>query len=819
MKQTLSYIRTFFRKCLHWYMSLYQGTPWYKKMLAALTTFIFLIIVYAFSIYFNVFWLFGKSPSISRIMNPEMSEASEIYTEDSVLIGKYFNENRSPVKYEDVAPIFFNTLIDTEDERFYSHHGIDFPGVLAALKDIAKGNGRGASTITQQLVKNMFRIRTQYSTGLLGKIPGVKILIMKSKEWIDAVGLEMLYDKKDILTMYVNTVDFGSNAYGIKTAAKTYFNTTPDKLKVEECAVLVGLLKATTYYNPKLNYDNSLKRRNVVLHNLLTHHHLTEQEYQRLSKQPINLNYKVEKVYEGTSLYFRDYLSKYIRNELKLDVDVYSDGLKIYTTLNSRMQEYAERAVNKQMRIIQQRFDAHWGNTNPWQDERHMEIANFIEDIARRLPVYKYLEARYRGNKDSIDYYLNAPHEVTLFSYDGPVRKTMSTLDSIRYMVKFMHTGFVAMEPASRHVKAWVGDIDFESWKYDKVTAMRQSGSTFKLFVYTTAMNKGLTPCDQREDSYVGIKVFDKNKNKEVLWAPHNANGFFTGRNMSLRAAFAQSINSVAVKLGQEVGINSIIETAHKMGIKSPLDDTPSLALGSSDVSLLEMVNGYSTVIADGKAQEPLLVVKILDRNGKVIYDVKNAPAPKQAIPYRSAFLMQEMLKAGLKEPGATSMALWSYIREFDRTTEFGGKTGTSNNHSDAWYIGVTPGLVGGAWVGGEYRSIHFRTGALGQGSRTALPIWGFFIQDVLRDETLKDKYQQRFKKPLEPIDASCYTCPLFQPMVEEDSLDFDSIEYFVDINGDTVTRHIMRPRVSTDSEEQTAPADNDNGNQPNTDF
>ena len=381
----------------------------------------------------------------------------------------------------------------------------------------------------------------------------------------------------------------------------------------------------------------------------------------------------------------------------------------------------------------------------------------------------------------------------------------MSTMDSIRYMVKFMHTGFVAIEPDTRHVKAWVGDIDFDSWKYDKVTAMRQSGSTFKLFVYTAAMNKGLTPCDEREDSYIGIKVFDKNKNKEVLWAPHNANGYFTGRNMSLRAAFAQSINSIAVKLGQEVGIPSIIETAHKMGVNSPLDNTPSLALGSSDVSLLEMVNGYSTVVADGKYQNPLLVLKIIDRNGKVIYDVKNSPSPKQAIPYRSAFLMQEMLKAGMKEPGATSMALWSYVREFDRTTDFGGKTGTSNNHSDAWYIGVTPGLVGGAWVGGEYRCIHFRTGALGQGSRTALPIWGYFIQDVLKDNTLKDKYQLKFKKPLEQIDYDCYNCPLYQPQAEEDSLILDSIEYFVDINGDTITRHIMKPQAPA---EDTPPAE-----------
>lgn len=804
LNSAIRYIGQKLRVFLAWYKSLYKGTPWYKKGAVAAASLIVLILVYVFAIYFNLFWLFGKSPSIHKIMHPEISEASEIYTEDSVLIGKYFSENRSPVKYEEVTPVFYKTLIDTEDERFYSHHGVDFQGVLAAIKDMARGNGRGASTITQQLVKNMFRIRTQYSTGLLGKIPGVKILIMKSKEWIDAVGLELFYSKKEILTMYVNTVDFGSNTYGIKTAAKTYFNTTPDKLKVEECAVLVGLLKATTYYNPKLNYENSLKRRNVVLYNLKSHGDLSQEEYDRLSKQPIELNFKVENVYEGKALHFRDYLAKYIKNELHLDADVYSDGLKIYTTLNSKMQDYAEKAVDKQMRIIQQRFNNHWGNTAPWQDEHHIEIANFIEDIAKRQPVYKYLEAKYNGNTDSINYYLNKPHEVTLFSYDGPVKREMSTMDSIRYMVKFMHTGFVVMEPDTRHIKAWVGDIDFASWKYDKVTAMRQPGSTFKLFVYAAAMNSGMSPCDRMRDEYVGMKVFDKRKNQEVLWAPHNANGFFTGDSMTLRAAFAQSVNSIAVKLGQQTGISNIIETAHQMGIKSPLDDAPSLALGSSDVNLLEMVNGYSTVVADGKEQEPQLVSRIVDRDGKILYDAKNAPAAQQAIPYRSAFFMQELLKAGMREPGGTSMAMWTFAREFDRTTDFGGKTGTSNNHSDAWYIGITPGLVGGAWVGGEYRCIHFRTGALGQGSRTALPIWGFFIQDVLRDPQFKDKYQKRFKKPLEEIEGSCYNCDFYHPRAQEDSSSMDSIEIFVDEHGDTITRHIIKPAAAGEGEENT---------------
>src|SRR5574344_830144 len=372
IKQFLKYISGKLKQFWAWYKGLYIGAPWYKKLLVGIASFIAFIIIYVFAVYFNLFWLFGKSPSIHNIMHPKNSEASEIYTEDSVLIGKYFNENRSPIKYEDVNPMFYKTLIDTEDERFYQHHGVDFKGLFAAAKDMLHGNARGASTITQQLVKNMFRTRSQYSTGLLGKIPGVKMVIMKSKEWILAIGLEFFYNKRDILTMYVNTVDFGSNAYGIKTAAKTYFNTTPAKLKTEECAVLVGLLKATSSYNPKINPKRSLERRNVVLNNLKKHNDLTASACDSLTALPIQLNFSVENVYDGKALYFRQEVAKYLKDIFQkkgVDVDLYSDGLKIYTTLNSKMQEYAENAVNKQMRIIQQRFKNHWGNEDPWQDE------------------------------------------------------------------------------------------------------------------------------------------------------------------------------------------------------------------------------------------------------------------------------------------------------------------------------------------------------------------------------------------------------------------------------------------------------------------
>lgn len=771
IKRLLSKVKQILKRFGHWYVHRFKGQPWWYKAIAGIISFVVFVILYFTAVNLNFLWLFGKSPTIHSIMHPETSEASELYSEDSVLIGKYFNENRTPVEYEEINPVFFKALIDTEDERFYSHHGIDFQGLFAAFKDILKGHARGASTLTQQLVKNMFRVRTQYSTGLLGKIPGVKILIMKSKEWVLAVELEMFYEKKEILTMYANTVDFGSNAFGIKTAAKTYFNTTPKDLTAEQAAVLVGLLKATSTYNPRINPENSIMRRNVVLDNMQKHGHLTKQECDSIKKLPLGLNYKVETVYDGKALYFREAVANYLRQWCKDNgIDLYSAGLKIYSTLNYKMQKYAEEALVKQMRTVQRNFRNHWGDQDPWRDENHNVIPNFIEDLAKKTDHYKALSQKY-SNEDSIFYYLNQKHKVKLFDYDGEKEEEMSTLDSIRYMVKFMHAGFVSMEPQNGHVKAWVGDIDFKSWKYDKVTAMRQPGSTFKLFVYTEAMNQGLTPCDRRLDDYISLDVMNE-KGELEPWRPHNANGYFTGDSIPFLAAFAQSINSVAVRVGMEVGTSNIVKTAHNMGIKSPLHDTPSISLGSSDVNLLELVNAYSTVVDDGRVHEPVLVTKIVDRHGKVIYTAKDES--HQAIPYRSAFFMQQLLQGGLREYGGTSMALWRFVRKFDKSTSFGGKTGTSNNHSDAWFVGVTPGLVSGAWVGGEYRSIHFRTGALGQGSRTALPIVGYYLESVLDDPQFS-KYRRKFPDPKEDIDRSCYSCTYIpRPREEEDSTEID---------------------------------------------
>ena len=792
-----------------WYKNLYRGKKWYTKTGVAIASCIVAFFLYLGAVDINLFWLFGKSPGyFSGILNPQTSEASEIYSADGKLIGKYFNENRTPVEYDDVNPDFFKALVDTEDERFYKHMGIDPIGLFGAAKDaILHHDARGASTITQQLAKNMFRVRSQYSTGLLGKIPVLRMLIIKSKEWIIAVKLETVFNKKEIITMYANTVDFGSNSYGIKTAAKTYFNVTPKEMTTDQAAVLVGMLKATTYYNPRTNPKNSLARRNTVLHNMVTHGDLSREKYQELSEKPIVLDFKVEENYDGQAKYFREAVANYLKGWCQDEgYDLYTSGLKIYTTIDTRMQKYAEDAARKQMEIVQQNFNNHWGihraqagsgkwlGETPWQDENHHEIPNFIQGIAERQPFYKDLLAKYPNNPDSVNYYYKEwVHPVKLFDYDkGTITKMMTSEDSIKYMTTFMHCAFVAMEPQSGAVKAWVGDIDFDTWKYDKVTAERQPGSTFKLFVYTEAMNQGLTPCDKRRDEYISMDVYDKKKHEMVTWTPGNASGSFSGDSIPLKSAFAKSINSIAVRLGQEMGIKRIIETAQKMGIESPLDDEPSLALGSSDVNLLEMANAYCVIANNGKRHAPVLVTKIVDRDGKEVYS--GPDTDEQVIPYKSAFLMQQLLQGGMREPGGTSQSLWGYVGNY-RDTEFGGKTGTTNNHSDAWFMGVSPKLVVGAWVGGEYRCIHFRTGALGQGARTALPVCGYFLQALFKDPAFQ-KYHAKFDKPQdEDITRDMYICASYAPKPKVDTTRVDSAatseEIVLDENGNPIIKEV----------------------------
>lgn len=701
----------------------------------------------------NFLGLFGNSPTKEQLENPINMEASEIYSDDGLLIGKYFIENRSSVDLENISQAFIQTLIETEDKRFYEHNGVDFKGLFGAFKDALLGNARGASTITQQLVKNLFKTRTEFSNGLFCKIPGIRTFIIKVKEWKGAMTLEEIYSKEEILEMYVNTVYFGNHSYGIKAAAKSYFNQSPDKLNFQQSATLVGILKATTYYNPIRNPENSKKRRNDILVNLHNEGLINKETCDSLCQLPIELQLNNTSDNRGIALYFREAVFNEMQSWCEENgKDLYRDGLKIYTTIDSRMQKYAEEAVKSQMKIVQNNFNLHWGDKNPWRDENQNELKGFIEDRIKKSPEYKLLSERYNGNTDSIMAVLNRPHRTKVIDYQTGMKDTiMSTIDSLKYTLRFLHCGFVVMEPQTGKVKAWVGDVDFNYWQYDKVVAKRQPGSTFKLFIYTEAIRKGLCSCDTRVDSAINWSIKEENEIK--IWMPQNANRTFSDEEITLKSAFARSINSVAVQLTREYSPDSIVQLAQSMGIKSNLRPIPSIGLGAEDVSLLEMVTAYSTIVDEGEKHTPILVTRIEDRNGNILYE--NHGESEKVLDYETAFIMRDMLQEGLRDEHGTSQRLKKY--PIFKNTEYGGKTGTSSNYSDAWYMGISPKLVGGVWVGGEYRSIHFRDGAHGQGSQTALPIFGDFMSRVMRDKNLAH-YQGLFGEPKQEI-SKTYNC------------------------------------------------------------
>lgn len=740
---------------------------WFKWMLilllAGVASLPLLAALFCWGVDTNAFGLFGASPTLDQLKNPIQMEASEIYSEDGDLMGKFFVENRSSVTYEELSSALIQTLVATEDQRFYEHNGIDYQGMFSAVKDALRGHARGASTITQQLVKNLFKVRSEYTKGALCKVPVVKTLIIKVKECIGAVRIEKHYSKEEILTMYLNTVTFGNNTFGIKSAAKTYFNTTPDKLTYEQSACIIGILKANTYYNPIKNPENNKKRRNLILHLLKDGGTITASQCDSLCVTDLGLNVYKEDILSGYAHYFREA----VFNELQgwceeNNVNLFHDGLKIYTTVNSRMQKYAEASVAKQMGELQGQFNKHWGKENPWRDQKQHEIKGFIDDMLKKTSAYKGLKKKYKEDETTIYHQLNEPHRMRIFDYKRGITDTvMSTRDSLAHILKFLHCGFIAMDPHTGAVKAWVGDVDFHYWQYDKVTAKRQPGSTFKLFVYTEALRQGMCSCDTRVDSMVTWMTEEEGEMK--LWAPQNASGVFSNEPMTLKTALARSVNSVAVQVAKEVTPEKIVSTAHLMGIESPVRPIPSICLGTEDVSLVELATAYSVIADAGMLHSPVLVTRIEDKNGKVIYNAKIKN--ERVLDYETAFLVRDMLQEGLRDERGTSQSLWRY--KIHGATDFGGKTGTSANYSDAWYMNITPNLVTGAWVGGEYRSIHFRNGDLGQGSRAALPIVGSFLEKVLNDKKLAS-YGGRFGGPKEKIKRN-YDCKEIEEELEEE--------------------------------------------------
>ena len=730
-----------------------KDKKWYEKLAHWFAFFMSLIFVYILAVEINLFWLFGYTPSLSQINNPNQYVASEVYASNGKLLGKFFYENRTPVEYKDLSPMLVKTLIATEDERFYQHSGIDFQALAPVLLDALKGDPRGGSTLTQQLMKNLFKTRKK-NHGLLGKIPGIKLFIIKSKEWIGAVKIELFFSKEEILTSYLNTVDFGSNAYGIKTAAKTYFNTTPMRLKPEQCAVLVGMLKAPTAYSPILHKDKSTIRRNVVLGIMLKHSILDKSSYNKLVAKPIELDYKVEKNVQGIANYYRRAVYDYLKPWLKEnDLDIFADGLKIYTTLDYQMQVYAEEAMSQNMKRVQKQFDGHWRDQNPWIDKNKVEIPNFIDGVVKNSWFYYKLDTRFKGNTDSINYYLNKKEKMQLFSWKGPVDTVCSFIEATNYLKRLLHSGFVAMDPENGAIKAYVGGLDFNYFQHDNVKSMRQPGSTFKSVVYTTAMDNGLSPCDSVPDVPQQIKYIEDGK--EMVWTPQNSDRSFVGRNVALKYAFAHSLNTISVQLTQKFGIEKVISYAHKLGIKSPLDTVPSVCLGSSDVTLLELTTSYCPFLNGGYRVEPMFVTRVEDQDGNILVEFK--PEKEKILNEETVFLMQQMFLASLSEPYGTTQNLFSYDL-FKYKTDFGGKTGTSSNYSDGWFIGVSPHLVAGTWVGAEERCVHFRSSHLGEGGKTALPMFGLFMEKVMKDPAYEN-LRGMFPRHLKGLKGRPYMC------------------------------------------------------------
>jgi penicillin-binding protein 1A len=701
--------------------------------------------------------MFGKSPKLSQINDPKQKTASELYAADGKLIGKYFDENRTPVKLNEVSPLMIKTLINTEDVRFYEHHGIDLKATFSIFWYMIKGEKRGGSTLTQQLVKNLFKTRNNYSRGLLGQIPGVKTVIYKAKEWITSLKIELFYSKDEILCMYFNTVDFGSNAYGIKTAARTFFNIKPSQLNIEQSALLVGMLKAPTYYSPISHVDRALERRNIVLGQLLKYNMISQPEHDSLTNLPILLNYSVENNYDGKAPYFREAVSTSLKVWLKEhELNLYEDGLKIYTTLDLGMQQYAEESMDEHMKRLQKRFFQHWEGENPWRKENGEEIEDFVTKIVVKSYHYKELIKKFPEHRDSVDFYLNQARKMRVYTFKGDRDTLLSTIDSIKYYNSLLHAGFITMDPNNGYVKTYIGGINFNSFKFDHVMkSKRQPGSTFKAFVYTAAMDNGYAPCDKLNDVPVTYNYVEKGKNKS--WSPSNADWVFTGSSVTLKYAFAKSINSIAVQLTQKLGWQKVIEYAYKLGIKTKLADVPSVCLGSSDVSLLELISAYCPLNNEGYKIDAVMVTKITDRKGKILFEAQ--PKKERVISEETAFLMNQILQGGLHEPGGTTQALFEYDLFSDNKTDFGGKTGTSSNHSDGWFIGVTPDLISASWVGADNRSVHFRTSVLGEGCKTALPIYGLFMEKLLKDPKYAT-YKKKYPKPKIKISKnySCHT-------------------------------------------------------------
>lgn len=706
-----------------------------------------LIAIVAF--FFLASWgFFGEMPTFDELENPNSNIASEIISSDGKTIGKFAIQNRIPVKFKDLPKDLVNALVSTEDERFYEHSGIDPKGTMRAVLKL--GRKGGASTITQQLAKNLFH-------GSDGSKNIIVRIVQKIKEWIIAVRLERQYTKQEIIAMYLNQVDFVNNAIGISSASKIYFNKKPIDLKTEECAVLVGMLTNPSYYNPNRESRKHLvlERRNTVLGQMVRNKHLTEAKYNELKAKPIKLDFKLENHNDGIATYFREYLRDYLKKWTKENpkpdgstYDIHKDGLKIYTTIDSKMQKYAEEAVAEHLKNLQAKFfeEAKGKKNAPFVNITEEETKGIINRAMKNSERWRVMKGDEKSDEEIIKSF-DVKTKMKIFTWNGERDTIMTPKDSIIYYKHFLQTGFLAMEPQSGYVKAWVGGIDQKYFQYDHVgQGARQVGSTFKPFVYATAIDQlGMSPCDSIIDS-----PFTMPRGKwgiTAAWSPRNSDGKFRGL-INLKTALANSVNTVSAKLMDKVGPEAVVNMVQRLGVSSEIPARPAIALGAVEITVEEMVAALSTFANEGQYVKPQIITRIEDKNGVVIFE--SMPETKDVVNKEVAYAVIKLM-TGVTEGGTGQRirrggaGFMTY--NYNLQNEIAGKTGTSQNNSDGWFMGMVPNLAAGVWVGNEDRSAHFRRTYYGQGATMALPIWGIFMDKCYKDKSLNIS-QEKFPKP-----------------------------------------------------------------------
>jgi penicillin-binding protein 1A len=739
--------------------------------------------------------VFGEMPTFERLENPQTNLATEIISSDGKTLGKFFlDDNRTDIPYSEIPTNLVDALIATEDARFFEHSGIDVRGTLRAL--IFLGQKGGASTISQQLARQLF-------VGVRSKNV-VEAVLQKVKEWVIATRLERSYTKEEIIAMYLNIYDFNYNADGIRSAARIYFGKEPRDLKTEESAVLVGMLKNSSLYNPIRREQLVLDRRNTVLAQMAKYDYLTEAERDSLSALKMDINFNPENHREGLATYFRMYLQGWLKDWISKNPkparegerdtwNIYLDGLKVYTTIDSRMQAHAEQAVQEHMKNLQKEFFVQQTRernpTTPFLDLTPEEIQGILERAMKNSERWRAM-ARDGKSEKEIRASFREPAEMTVFDWNSPTREkdtVMTPLDSIRYYKTFLRAAMMSMEPQTGHVKAWVGGINYRHFQYDNVIqGARQAGSTFKPFIYAAAIDQlRRSPCDELPDTQYCIEA-GKHGNPEP-WCPKNSDGKYSGKSYTLKAALANSVNTVTAQLIDEVGPKPVVTIVKNLGLTGEIPEVPSIALGTPDFNVYEMVGAYGAFANQGVYVKPVMVTRIEDRNGAVLYEY--TPETKDVLSRDVAYAMVDLLK-GVTEGGSGTRLRHNYNKNtqvykeiitgypYEFTNPIAGKTGTTQNQSDGWFIGMVPNLVTGVWVGGEDRATHFKNIVYGQGASMALPIWGLYMKQNYANPELEVSTED-FEQPEElSIRVDCSTPTLEEEENQELEDDLEDLDF-----------------------------------------